>query len=82
MKNQNYKKAKAIFQKYGYSINLIPSSQKEEFEKYNVPVEILEQWKQEYVNQMYNEVIDYIENASNIEYLDELTSVKLLIFPI
>lgn len=76
-KNQNYKKAKALFQKYGCSINLIPSLKKEKFDKYNIPSEFLEQWKQEYISQLYNDVNDYIENTSNI---DEINSMKLLIF--
>lgn len=59
---------------------MIPSSKKEEFDKYNVPSGFLEQWEQEYISQLYNDFNDYIENTPNIEHLDEMNSMKLLIF--
>ena len=69
MENDNYTRAKEIYMKYPYEI-VRPDNLQKEFDSYNVPQEIITKWHNEYLEDMYYELLDHLNDKTRINEYD------------
>ena len=59
-----YCQAKKIYKKWYHSIDMMPEDVRKEFDSHGVPQSVIDEWELEYLEELYDEIVDYL-NVSN-----------------
>ncbi len=63
--NKNYNKAKEIYERWYHSIDMMPYDVKQEFFSYNIPSDIISSWHNEYIKELYSELMCFFNSNPN-----------------
>jgi len=78
--HNNYDKAKKLFYENLRDLNYMTEKQREEFDSYNVPEELIKKWKQDYADSLYKDIMDYIDSKPNDKYFKLSCKMRIYIY--